>query len=233
MRDGILSTCISNNFNLPKAFNMELVNLKAEEYAKRYTSVLDNVLQEIEDHTLTNHPHAHMLSGHVQGKVLELFSRMIAPERILEIGTFTGFSALCLAKGLTENGKLITLELRDEDARSAKQYFAKAGMEKRIDLHVGDALNIIPTLHESWDLVFIDADKVNYINYYELTLPSVKSGGWILADNVLFHGEVLEETVKGKNAKAIHNFNEHVKKDDRVERAMLTIRDGLFLIQKK
>lgn len=233
MRDGILSTCISNNFNLPKAFNMELVNLKAEEYAKRYTSVLDNALQEIEDHTLTNHPHAQMLSGHVQGKVLELFSKMINPERILEIGTFTGFSALCLAKGLTENGKLITLELREEDARTAKQYFAKAGMEKRIDLRVGDALNIIPTLQESWDLVFIDADKVNYINYYELTLPSVKSGGWILADNVLFHGEVLEETVKGKNAKAIHNFNEHVKKDDRVERAMLTIRDGLFLIQKK
>lgn len=212
---------------------MELVNPKAEEYAKQYTSVLDNVLQEIEDHTLANHPHAQMLSGHVQGKVLELFSRMIVPERILEIGTFTGFSALCLAKGLTDIGKLITLELREEDATTAKQYFTKAGMGEKIDLLIGDALQIIPTLQESWDLVFIDADKVNYINYYELTLPSVKSGGWILADNVFFHGEVLEEAVKGKNAKAIQNFNEHVKKDDRVERVMLTIRDGLFLIQKK
>jgi len=212
---------------------MELVNLKAEQYAKQYTSALDNVLQEIEDYTLANHPHAHMLSGHVQGKVLELFSKMIAPKRILEIGTFTGFSALCLAKGLQAGGKLVTLELREEDAATAKNYFAKAGMEDSIQLLTGDALQIIPTLQENWDLVFIDADKVNYINYYELTLPSVKSGGWILADNVFFHGEVLEENVKGKNAKAIQAFNEHLKNDDRIERAMLTIRDGLFLVQKK
>lgn len=212
---------------------MELVNTKAEQYAKNNTSALDAVLDEIEIYTLANHPHAHMLSGHVQGKVLEFFSKMIAPERILEIGTFTGFSGLCLAKGLTNDGKLVTLELREDDAAIAKNYFVKAGMETKIDLHVGDALEIIPTLQENWDLVFIDADKVNYINYYELTLPSVKSGGWILADNVLFHGEVLEENVKGKNAKAIHAFNEHVANDDRVEQAMLTIRDGLLLIQKK
>jgi len=212
---------------------MELVNLKAEQYAKQYTSALDEVLQEIEDYTLANHPHAQMLSGHVQGKVLELFSKMIAPKRILEIGTFTGFSALCLAKGLQPNGKLKTLELREEDAATAKKYFIKAGMESKIDLLIGDALQIIPTLQENWDLVFIDADKINYINYYELTLPAVKSGGWILADNVFFHGEVLEDNVKGKNAKAIQAFNEHLKKDDRVERVMLTIRDGLFLVQKK
>ena len=212
---------------------MELVNHKAEQYAKQYTSALDEVLEEIETFTLANHPHAQMLSGHVQGKVLELFSKMIAPKRILEIGTFTGFSALSLAKGLQSDGKLVTLELREEDAATAKKYFAKAGMESKIDLHIGDALQIIPTLQENWDLVFIDADKVNYVNYYELTLPSVKSGGWILADNVLFHGEVLEENITGKNAKAIHAFNEHLKNDDRIERVMLTIRDGLFLIQKK
>ena len=212
---------------------MELINPQAEQYAKKNTSALDAVLNEIEIYTLANHPHAQMLSGHVQGKVLEFFSKMIAPKRILEIGTFTGFSGLCLAKGLTNNGKLVTLELREDDAATAKNYFVKAGMEAKIDLHVGDALEIIPTLQENWDLVFIDADKVNYINYYELTLPSVKSGGWILADNVLFHGEVLEENIKGKNAKAIHAFNEHVKNDDRVEQAMLTIRDGLLLIQKK
>ncbi len=212
---------------------MELVNLKAEQYAKQYTSALDEVLEEIETFTLANHPHAQMLSGHVQGKVLELFSKMIAPKRILEIGTFTGFSALCLAKGLQTGGKLVTLELRDDDAATAKNYFAKAGMEEKIELHIGDALQIIPTLQENWDLVFIDADKVNYVNYYELTLPSVKSGGWILADNVLFHGEVLEESITGKNAKAIQAFNEHLKNDDRIERVILTIRDGLFLIQKK
>ena len=212
---------------------MELINAKAEQYAKINTSALDEVLNEIEIYTLTNHPHAQMLSGHVQGKVLEFISKMIAPERILEIGTFTGFSALCLAKGLTGTGKLVTVELRTDDAATAKKYFAKAGMGSKIDLHIGDALKIIPTLQENWDLVFIDADKVNYINYYELTLPSVKNGGWILADNVFFHGEVLEDIIKGKNAKAIKSFNEHVKNDDRVEQAMLTIRDGLLLIQKK
>jgi predicted O-methyltransferase YrrM len=212
---------------------MELINPQAEQYAKNNTSALDAVLNEIEMYTLVNHPHAQMLSGHVQGKLLEFLSKMIAPKRILEIGTFTGFSGLCLAKGLTNDGKLVTLELREDDAATAKNYFVKAGMEAKIDLHVGDALEIIPTLQENWDLVFIDADKVNYINYYELTLPSVKSGGWILADNVLFHGEVLEENIKGKNAKAICAFNEHVANDDRVEQAMLTIRDGLLLIQKK
>ena len=212
---------------------MELINSIAEQYAKLYTTTLDNVLLEIEEYTVANHPHAQMLSGHVQGKVLEMFSKMIEPKTILEIGTFTGFSALCLAKGLQADGKLHTLELRAEDAVTAANYFTKAAMNSRIQLHVGDALQIIPTLNEIWDLVFIDADKVNYINYYELTLPSVKSGGWLLADNVLFHGEVLEENIKGKNAKALQAFNEHVKNDDRVEQVMLTVRDGLLLIQKK
>ena len=212
---------------------MELINIKAAQYAKSHTTALDEVLNEIEVYTLANHPHAQMLSGHVQGKVLEFFSKMIAPKRVLEIGTFTGFSALCLAKGLTDDGKLVTLELRTADAATAANYFTEAGMDNKIEVHVGDALNIIPTLNEAWDLVFIDADKVNYINYYELTLPAVKSGGWILADNVFFHGEVLEENIKGKNAKAIQAFNEHVKNDNRVQQAMLTIRDGLLLIQKK
>ena len=212
---------------------MELVNQKAEQYAKLNTSPLDEVLREIEVYTNTHHPHAQMLSGHVQGKVLEMISRMIRPERVLEIGTFTGFSALCLAKGLEPDGKLHTIELRADDAQTANEYFIKAGAENKIELHVGDALQIIPTLAETWDLVFIDADKVSYTAYYELTLPAVKKGGWILADNVLFHGEVLEENVSGKNAKAILAFNEHVKNDDRVQQSMLIIRDGLLLIQKK
>ncbi|HMU11285.1 MAG TPA: O-methyltransferase [Ferruginibacter sp.] len=212
---------------------MELINNKVEEYAKQYTTQLDELLQEIEEHTLANHPHAQMLSGHVQGKLLEMISRMIKPEKILEIGTFTGFSGLCLAKGLQPGGMLHTIELREEDARTASGYFKKAGATDKITLHIGDALQIIPTLAETWDLVFIDADKVNYINYYELTLPLVKKSGWILADNVLFHGEVLEEEVKGKNAKAIAAFNAHVKKDNRVQQVMLTVRDGLLLLQKQ
>ncbi len=140
---------------------------------------------------------------------------------------------MCLVKGLQSNGKLHTIELREADANTAKSFFEKADMIDVIELHVGDALKIIPTLTESWDLVFIDADKVNYINYYELTLPSVKKGGWLLADNVLFHGGVLMENVKEKNAKALQAFNEHVKNDNRVQQVMLTIRDGLLLIQKK
>ena len=212
---------------------MELINETAEEYARQHTTPLDKLLAEIKEFTLTNHPHAQMLSGHVQGKVLEMFSSMIGPKRILEVGTFTGFSALCLAKGLQTDGKLHTLELRTDDAATAQHYFNRSDLKSKIQLHIGDAMEIIPTLKETWDLVFIDADKVNYINYYELTLPAVKTGGWILADNVLFHGEVLEENIKGKNAKAIQAFNEHIKNDDRVQQVMLTIRDGLLLIQKK
>jgi predicted O-methyltransferase YrrM len=211
---------------------MELVHHMVEEYAKRFSSPLDAVLQEVEDFTLQHHPHAHMLSGHVQGKVLEMISSMIKPLRILEIGTFTGFSALCLAKGLQDSGQLHTIELRAEDAATAKKYFSLANVNDKIKLHIGDARQIIPTLNEAWDLVFIDADKVSYIDYYELTLPAVKKGGFILADNVLFHGEVLQEELKGKNAKAIQAFNEHVEKDGRVEKVLLTVRDGLLLMKK-
>ncbi len=212
---------------------MELVNDTAERYAGKFTSPLDAVLQEVEAFTLQHHPHAHMLSGHVQGKMLEMISTMLRPERILEIGTFTGFSALCLLKGLQPGGLLHTIELREEDAATARKYFGKASVNDKIKLHFGDAKLVIPTLLEQWDLVFIDADKTGYIDYYELTLPRIKPGGFILADNVLFHGEVLQETLKGKNAKAIQAFNEHVAADNRVEQVMLTVRDGLLLIKKR
>ena len=212
---------------------MELINTKAENYAARFTTPTDNLLQEIEKYTLANHPEANMLSGPIQGKLLEIISRMIKPERILEIGTFMGYSALCLAKGLTQEGKLHTLEIRKEDASISQNYFSKSLYNEQIILHVGDALEVIPTLHEVWDLIFIDADKVNYINYYELTLPLLRKGGFILADNVLFHGEVLEDNIAGKSAKAIHAFNEHLEKDNRIQHVLVTVRDGLMLIQKK
>lgn len=212
---------------------MEIINNKAEKYAAHYTSPTDDLLQEIEKFTLENHPHAIMLSGPVQGKLLEIISCMISPKKILEIGTFMGYSALCLAKGLTPDGELHTLEIRKEDAEISRNYFSKSLHSKQIILHEGDALDIIPALNETWDLIFIDADKVNYINYYELTLPRLKKGGFILADNVLFHGEVLEENITGKNAIAIHAFNEHIAKDERVQQVMMTVRDGLMLIQKK
>ena len=212
---------------------MELINTKAENYAARFTTPTDNLLQEIEKYTLSNHPEANMLSGPIQGKLLEIISRMIKPERILEIGTFMGYSALCLAKGLTQEGKLHTLEIRKEDASISQNYFSKSLYNEQIILHVGNALEVIPTLHEDWDLIFIDADKVNYINYYELTLPLLRKGGFILADNVLFHGEVLEDNIAGKSAKAIHAFNEHLEKDNRIQHVLVTVRDGLMLIQKK
>jgi len=211
---------------------IEIINSKAEKYAAKFTTSTDELLQEIESFTMQR-PHSNMLSGPVQGKLLELISAMVKPERILEVGTFMGYSALCLAKGLSPNGKLHTLELRKEDADISANYFSKSLYHKQIILHVGNALDIIPTLKETWDLIFIDADKVNYINYYELTLPLLKKGRFILADNVLYHGEILEEKIKGKNAKAIHSFNEHVRKDSRVQQVMMTVRDGLMLIQKK
>lgn len=211
---------------------MELVNDIAEQYAKQFSSPLDSILQEIEDFTMQHHPHAHMLSGHVQGKVLEMLSTMLQPEHILEIGTFTGFSALCLLKGLKPGGTLHTIELRESDAATAKKYFDKANVTDKVMLHIGDARALIPGLQQQWDLVFIDADKTGYIDYYELTLPQLKPGGFIIADNVLFHGEVLQENLKGKNAKAIQAFNEHVAKDSRVEQVLLTVRDGLLLIRK-
>ncbi|MBC7866593.1 MAG: O-methyltransferase [Gloeobacteraceae cyanobacterium ES-bin-316] len=211
---------------------MQLVNEKAELYAIAYSSTPDILQQRVEAHTQAHHPHAHMISGSVQGRFLSFFSQILKPEKILEIGTFTGFSALCLAAGLKPGGMLHTIELREEDAATANQYFQQSLYAKSIQLHQGDALQIIPTLEEQWDLVFLDADKVNYINYYELTLPKLKRGGWIIADNVLFHGQVLEDEIKGKSAIAIQAFNDHVKNDDRVEQVLLTVRDGLMLIKK-
>lgn len=210
---------------------MELINKKAEAYAQNFSSKEEALLMEVAEYT-NQHPHAQMLSGHVQGKILEMLSCLLQPKKILEIGTFTGYSALCLAKGLEHEGELHTIELREEDAKTAKDFFSKSLHNKKIVLHVGNAIDIISTLHEEWDIVFIDADKTGYIDYYELTLPHVKQNGLIIADNVLFHGEVLEENIKGKNAKAINAFNVHVANDKRVEQVMLTVRDGLMLMRK-
>lgn len=211
---------------------MELINHLAEQYAAEYTSADDCLLAEVAAST-TTHPHAHMLSGKVQGNFLSIISALLQPLRILEIGTFTGYSALCLANGLQAKGKLYTIELRQDDAAQAKQFFNKSLQSDRIVQLMGNAKELIPTLQENWDIVFIDADKTGYIDYYELILPSVKTNGLIIADNVLFHGQVLEDPISGKNALAVHAFNEHVKNDDRVEQVLLTVRDGLLVIRKK
>ena len=211
---------------------MDIVNPLAQQYVERYTSPDDALLQQVLEETEKSHPHAHMISGHLQGQFLQMVSCMIRPQRILEIGTFTGYSALCLAKGLQKEGQLHTIELRKEDAATAQGYFDKSSYKRNIILHIGEALSIIDELDETWDLVFIDADKVSYSHYFNHVLPKVRQGGFILADNVLFHGQVLEEKVSGKNALAIQAFNDTVRNSTEVEGVMLPLRDGLYLIRK-
>ena len=203
-----------------------------QEYASEFSSTEDELLKEVNDYTMLNHSESVMLSGHLQGKVLEMISCMIRPRRILEIGTFTGYSALCLAKGLIDEGQLHTIELREDDAAKARSFFDRSAYAGKIISHTGQALNIIPGLNEDWDLVFIDADKPAYIEYFNLVFPRLRKNGFILADNIFFHGQVLEENVKGKSAKGIQAFNEFVKERTDIEKVVLTIRDGLFLIRK-
>jgi|SRR4030095_3126286 len=210
---------------------MELILPQVQQYAERFSSPEDELLKRINDYT-QKHPEAQMLSGHLQGKVLEFLSCMIRPRRILEIGTFTGYSALCLAEGLTEDGQLHTIEIREEEAVKAREFFSQSAYNARIILHVGSALDIIPILEETWDLVFIDADKPAYIQYFNLVLPKVRKNGFIFADNIFFHGQVLEEEVKGKNARGIKAFNEYIQQRTDIEKVILTLRDGLFLIRK-
>lgn len=212
---------------------MEFIHPKAEAYAASYSSQEDAVLAAIHRATTEQHPQPHMLSGALQGKFLEIISHLLRPYRILEIGTMVGYSTICLAKGLAEGGVVHTIELRETDAAIARENFERAGINEKVHLHVGNALELIPQLEEEWDLVFLDADKVSYCEYYELVKPRLKKGGCLLADNVLFHGEVIHDDIKGKNAKAIHAFNERVAADEEVEKVMITMRDGLFLIRKK
>jgi predicted O-methyltransferase YrrM len=211
---------------------MDLVNQQAQAYAEKYTSAEDMLLHEVAQYTYAKHAHAHMLSGHLQGKLLEMVSCMIQPERILEIGTFTGYSALCLAKGLKQRGKLHTIEVREADAATAQAYFDRSFYKEQIILHIGNALEIIGEIGEHWDLVFIDADKENYVAYFNLVFPFVKPNGFILADNVLFHGQVLADEIKGKNAKAIQAFNDFIVSRTDVERLLLPLRDGIYVIRK-
>ena len=211
---------------------MDLINPLAELYAEQSTSPEDPLLQEIAEYTRTQHAESIMLSGKVQGKVLEMISWMLRPASILEIGTFTGYSALCLAKGLQPGGRLHTIELREADSSLARAYFDRSPLGTQIISHTGNALDILPGLEETWDLVFIDADKPAYIDYFNLVFPRLRKNGFILADNVLFHGQVLQEPVKGKSAKGIQAFNEFIRQRTDIEKTMLTVRDGLYLIRK-
>jgi len=212
---------------------LELINPSVQDYAEKFSSAEDALLKEINDFTVKNHPEHHMLSGHLQGKFLEMTGLMIKPRRILEIGTFTGYSALCLAKGLTEDGILHTIELRENDAATAKGFFDRSIYKEKIILHTGDAKEIVNSLDEVFDLVFIDADKPGYIEYFNLVFPKLKKNGFIFADNIFFHGQALEAEPKGKNAKAIKAFNQYISERTDIDKMILTLRDGLYLIRKK
>ena len=211
---------------------MELIEPLAQAYAERYSSAQDPLPEEIAAFTTAHHSDPHMLSGHLQGKVLEMISCMIRPRRILEIGTLTGYSAICLAKGLTPDGVLHTVELREEDSKTARAYFDRSAYKEKIILHTGNALELVPGLEETWDLVFIDADKPAYIQYFNLVLPNLRKNGFILADNIFFHGQVLEAEPTGKSAKGIQAFNDFVRQRNDIEKVILTVRDGIFLIRK-
>ena len=212
---------------------MDLIHQLAHDYALKHSSPMDDLLSEIHQYTLDNHSESHMISGPLQGNLLTMISKMIQPKRILEIGTFTGYSAICLAKGLQKDGFLHTIESRTSEAKVARAYFDRSEYKNQIILHEGDAKEIIQDLKEPWDLVFVDADKTGYIKYFDILIKDAKPGSWMLFDNVFFHGEVLKEKLSGKNAKAIDEFNQYISKDQRVEKLMMTIRDGLTLLNIK
>jgi predicted O-methyltransferase YrrM len=201
------------------------------DYAEAFTSGESDVLRELREHCYTHYEDKAMLSGFFQGRVLSMFSRMIRPRMVLEIGTYLGYSALCFAEGLAEGGKVITLDVNEETNKVARLFVEKTEFKDSIDFRLGPATEIIPTLDETFDLVFIDADKTNYSNYYKLVFDKLRTGGFIIADNVLWSGRVLDED-KDEDTQALHDFNQMVHADGRVSNVLLPIRDGLMIACK-
>ncbi len=215
---------------------MKIINEEIQNYAEKHTSAESGLLTELLQKTYGERADKSMLSGFYQGRLLAMFSQMIAPRRILEIGTYMGYSALCLAEGLTDDGKLITLDMQPETHEIAKSFWAQSDLNSRIDGHLGDATEIIPALDETFDVVFIDADKPNYANYYDLVFPKMRIGGLIIADNVLWSGEVLRvesgET-DDESTIALHEYNEKINADERVSNILFAVRDGLMIALKE
>jgi len=213
---------------------MEFISQELLDYCQDHTSEEDELLQHIVRETNAKVLMPRMLSGQLQGKTLEMFTKMLNPDVILEIGTYTGYSAVCMARGLSKYGKLITLDINDELEEMVRGFFQKGGLTDKIDYRLGNALELIPGLEGNFDMVFIDADKMNYGRYYDLVIERVNPGGIILADNVLWSGKVLVE--KGakidKDTKAILDYNAMVQDDARVENVLLPIRDGIMMARK-
>lgn len=201
------------------------------DYAESFTSDESEVLKELREHCYAHYEDSSMLSGFVQGRILSMFSKMIRPSVVLEIGTYLGYSALCFAEGLATGGKVITFDVNEETNRVARSFVERTKFKDSIEFHLGNAVEIIPQLFETFDLVFIDADKPNYSNYYNLVFDKVRTGGFIIADNVLWSGRVLDEE-KDEDAQALHDYNVKVLADDRVENLLLPVRDGLMVARK-
>ena len=216
-------------FFIPK--NMKLLPTEIEEYTLAHTTKEPQLLAELNRETWANVMIPRMLSGHLQGRVLSLFSKLVSPENILEIGTYTGYSALCLAEGLKTEGTLHTLDINEECTTVANRYFNKSDYRKNIQQHIGKALDIIPTLNCKFQLVFIDADKENYENYFDAIIDKMDIGGLIIADNVLWSGKVTENQ-KDEETTALDNYNKKLVASDRVEVVLFPIRDGLMISRK-
>lgn len=202
------------------------------DYAESMTSNESDVLRQLREECYAHYEDKSMLSGFVQGRILSMFSKMIRPKVVLEIGTYLGYSALCFAEGLADGGKVITLDIQEDTNKVAREFVAKTKYKDKIEFHLGLATEIIPTLPEVFDLVFIDADKPNYSNYYDLVFDKVRPDGFIIADNVLWSGKVLDDE-KDENTKALHEFNQKVLADKRVSNVLLPIRDGLMIVRKE
>ena len=211
-----------------------MIAKQIQNYAEKFTSGESEILRELREKTLAERTDRQMLSGFYQGRLLATFSRMLQPRRILEIGTFMGYSALCLAEGLREDGVIITLDVNEETNRTAKSFWKQSDYKEKIEARLGNALEIIPTLDEIFDLVFIDADKPNYANYYDAVFPKIRMGGVIIADNVLRGGRVLDVAANAdEDTIALHKFNEKIQADERVANILLAVRDGLMVVRKE
>ena len=211
---------------------MNLSTQSIVDYAEAHTSPEDPVLREITAFTFSNLLFPEMMSGHLQGQLLSMLSMLLRPQRILEVGTFTGYSAICLAKGLRENGKMITIEYNGELEHSIRSFFDKSGYSPAIDLLIGDAMKLIPALEGQFDLIFIDADKKNYLAYYKMLLPKLARGGILLVDNVLWQGKVADPGITDKQTLLFREFNDFVSNDTSVIKVLLPVRDGLYLVMK-
>lgn len=213
---------------------MNIVNEEIQDYAERFTSDENEVLRELRGKTEATRNDKQMLSGFYQGRLLSMLSKMTAPRRILEIGTYMGYSALCLAEGLTDDGKLYTLDIDEETNAIAKESWARTQFYSKIEAFLGNAADVIPSLDETFDLVFIDADKPAYPNYYDLVFPKLKIGGIIIADNVLRDGKVLDALKNNdENTVALNEFNKKIQADERVSNILFAVRDGLMVVRKE